>query len=159
VAHQHHGAVVIGAAVGAGGERGHQFLVIARVALLAAGRIAGIARRMHAGLAAQREGAETGIVCQRRQACALGDVARFRQRILDEGEVRLLRVRDAQRRLVRTSQPSGPSIAWISRSLPALLLAMTSFSIGILPRTRRGRVSPWPRPPCGDDSCETDRSY
>src|SRR5512141_876323 len=37
---------------------------------------------------------------------------------------------------VRMSQPRGPSRAWISRSLPALLLAMTSCFIGAFYRVR-----------------------
>src|SRR5471030_477250 len=96
VAHQHHGAIIVGAAVGAGGERGYQFVVVARVALFAAGCVTSIARRVHAGLAAKRDRTQSGIIRQRGHTCALGHMARFRQRVLDEGEVRLLRVRDAQ---------------------------------------------------------------
>ena len=94
--HQHHGAIIIGALVGASAERGYELGVVARVALLTAAPIAGIARGMHAGLAAERKRAYAGVVRQRRQSGDLRHMARFCQRIFDESEMRLLRVGDAQ---------------------------------------------------------------
>ncbi|MNT27435.1 hypothetical protein D3C72_1630650 [compost metagenome] len=104
VAHQHQHAVVVGAAVGLAVQLFHQLGVVALVRF----RLAGKARRLHPGLAAQRFDADAGIVGQRRQPGQAAGVTRLFQRVFQEGVVRLRALRhvkaalrdhlDAQRR-------------------------------------------------------------
>src|SRR6266851_3236733 len=64
--------------------------VVARVALLAAALRAGVMRRMHAGLAAERRDAKARIVGERGEPGGAARVACLGERVLDEGRVRLV---------------------------------------------------------------------
>ena len=74
-------------------ERGDQLRVVARVGL----RLARVARALHAGRAAERAHADARIVGQRRQLRLRARVARLRQRVLDERDVRLVGFGNAER--------------------------------------------------------------
>src|SRR5207253_10112455 len=60
---------------------------------------ASVIRRMHARLTAERRHAKPRIVGERRQPRGAARVARLGERVLDERRVRLLGLRDAERRL------------------------------------------------------------
>ena len=76
-------------------EVGDQLYIVARIGF----RFAGVARRQHAGRAAQRRHAQPRIVGQRRQPGGAGAMARLGERVLDEGGMGLLGFPDAERRL------------------------------------------------------------
>ena len=83
------------AAVGDAGECGDELRVVARVGP----RLAGVARALHARRAGERANADAGVVGQRRQAGERTRVPRLGERVLDEGDVRLGRLGDAEFRL------------------------------------------------------------
>src|SRR5262249_50433850 len=60
------------------------------------GRFSRIARRTHPGLAAERVDAEAGVVRDRGQSARARSMARFRERVLDEGRTLLGRRLDAE---------------------------------------------------------------
>src|SRR4029079_5953570 len=78
-------AIVVRAAVGNAAEIGDEPRVVAPVRA----RLAGIARRLHAGRSAQRLDADAGIVGQCRQPGAAAGMTRLGQRVLDEARTRL----------------------------------------------------------------------
>jgi hypothetical protein len=84
VAHQHQRAVVVGAAVGVPGELARPAARCSR-RRPAAVEVGGIARRAHAGRAAQRRHADAGVVGDRRQPGVRARMARLGERVLDEG--------------------------------------------------------------------------
>ena len=100
-AHQHDHAVVMGFTVGFARHQIQQLFIVARILLLtpAAGRLAGKARRIHAGRAVQRINANPGIVCQRGQTRVPARMPRLGQRVLDKSTVRFGRLAHAERRL------------------------------------------------------------
>src|SRR5882672_11185987 len=92
--HQHHDADVVCAS--AAGKIRQQFLVVPPVPLFPVTFPAGIVRGMHARGAVQRVDAQAGIVGERRQASRAAGVARLRERVLEKGVVRFVRLRNAE---------------------------------------------------------------
>src|SRR5437868_777264 len=89
-AHQYQHAVVMRAPICDAGEGGNQSGIVARVGF----RIAGVTRALHARRAGERVDADARIVRQRRQFRKRARVACLGKRIFDEGDVRLVGIRD-----------------------------------------------------------------
>ena len=74
----------------------------------------------------QRIDAQAAVVGERRQARKVGRRARLQVGVVGEGDADFLRLGQAQASSApMQSRPSGASSAAISRSLPALCVAMT----------------------------------
>src|SRR5215471_13212274 len=85
-------AVVVCPPVGDSCQIGDELFVVARVGFW----FAGVARRLDAGRAAERNHANPRVVRESRQSRDTAGMPRLGERVLDEGLVRLLRVRDSQ---------------------------------------------------------------
>ncbi len=104
MARQHDHAVVMRLAISLLREQLEQFAVVALVLTFtstsgAGGRLAGKARRVHAGRTVQHINADARIVGERRQSGVPARMPRLGERVLDEREMRLVDFRHAERRL------------------------------------------------------------
>src|SRR5258706_494286 len=92
VTHHHDYAVIVRLAIRPLGKRFEQFCVVTLVRL----GFTGISRGVHARGPAQRIDTDAGIVRQRRQSGDARRMSRLRQRILNEGPMRLVRFRHTE---------------------------------------------------------------
>src|SRR6185295_4034472 len=94
VLHQHHDTDVVCAS--AVGKICQQLVVVSPVSLVPVAFPPGVVGGMHAGRAAQRVDAQAGIVGERWQAGGAARVARLGERVLEEGVVRFVCLRNAE---------------------------------------------------------------
>ena len=117
-------------------------------------RVFGPARGVDARSPVQRVDAQAAVVGERGKTAEVGCLARLQFGVVDEGDAGLLGLRQAELLGADAARfRAAPSSARISRSLPALWVAMTSLSpIGFSPADRLElRLRRFRRSRCGRD--------
>jgi len=117
VPQQRQNTCVMRTAVDNSGEGRDQLRIVAGIGF----RLSRIARALHARRAGKRTHADTGVVGQRRKLCVPARMPRFRQCILDECVMRLVRFRDAECRLRDDLDPERGKEAMEFAQLPGIV--------------------------------------